>query len=177
MRFVNRTHYRTDHLKAIAHRVAERELDPEKRKRVVVEVVYSRTRHVSGKAWIGGRNMVIRIPRSGASRPEVAFVFAHEYAHLRGMRHRAMGPSYKWSTGMSLFAWADAMPLEVKPERGAPTLDEKRERRIEHARDMVARWEQNVKRGETHLRKWTRRLRAAERRMGVAASPSQLRKS
>lgn len=70
MKITNGTHWRTDHLKAILQRAAEQELEPAKRKAVIVTVSYS-ARHgsSSGCASIGGRHMTMRLPK-GPSVPK-----------------------------------------------------------------------------------------------------------
>ena len=40
MKFLNQTHWRTDHLKAIIQRVAEDELSPSQRKTMVIHLTY-----------------------------------------------------------------------------------------------------------------------------------------
>lgn len=65
MKIVNKTHWRTDHLKAILQRCAEMELEPAKRRRITVTVVYSGKRHdgSSGCAFVGGTRARVRIPK------------------------------------------------------------------------------------------------------------------
>jgi hypothetical protein len=71
MKIINKTHWRTDHLKAILQRCAEMELEPAKRRRMVVTIVYSGKRHdgSSGCAYVGGTRARIRIPK-GPRQPE-----------------------------------------------------------------------------------------------------------
>src|SRR6185436_17871046 len=61
MKIINQTIWRTDQLKAILQTAAEIELEPAKRKRLIVTVSYTRGGHSSGCAWIGGRHATVRI--------------------------------------------------------------------------------------------------------------------
>lgn len=54
MKIINKTHWQTEHLKAIISRVAQNELDPKHRKHLVVTVGYNRSKsgHSSGHAYL-----------------------------------------------------------------------------------------------------------------------------
>lgn len=71
MRIINKTHWSTSHLKTILQLCAEMELEPAKRRRMIVTVVYSGKRRdsSSGCAFIGGRVATVRIPK-GPRQPE-----------------------------------------------------------------------------------------------------------
>lgn len=71
MKVINKTHWDTVQLKAILQRVAKMELEPDKRRKVVVTVSYTGTRSnsSSGHATIGGRYCTIRIPK-GPRQPD-----------------------------------------------------------------------------------------------------------
>lgn len=75
MKIINRTHWQTKHLKAILQRCAEMELEPDKRRRMVVTIVYSGKRHdsSSGCAPIRGSRAKVRIPK-GPRQPEKRIV-------------------------------------------------------------------------------------------------------
>lgn len=75
MKIINKTVWRTDHLKAVLQRCAEMELEPAKRRRMVVTIVYSGKRHdgSSGCAFVGGTRALIRIPK-GPRQPDKRFV-------------------------------------------------------------------------------------------------------
>ncbi len=185
MRIHNKTLWRTDHLKAILQRVAERELEPVKRKQLIVTVSYTRGAQSSGCAYIGGRHATVRIrhPFSRARiykySPQaltpgqhaelllhVASVAAHEFAHIRGMDHATMPANYKWSgRWRDYVSWVNGMPLEVKPTKvlAKPTADDK----LAHVLTMKARAETRVRRATTILKRWKAReryyLKAAHR--------------
>jgi len=70
MKIINQTIWNTAHLRAILQHAAEVELEPKKRKDLIVTVCYTRGGHSSGCAFIGGRHATIRIrhPFSRAAR-------------------------------------------------------------------------------------------------------------
>ena len=182
MKVRNLTLWRTDQLRAILQRAAEQELDPAKRRVLVVTVSYTRGADSSGCAYIGGRHATVRIrhPHSRAAHhvhfasgervahdaPErlaelvlrFAHVAVHEFAHIRGMRHAAMPNYYRWSGKWREYVqWAATMPLDVKPTRvvAKPSVDDK----LAHVLKMKALAETRVKRAQTILRRWKARER------------------
>lgn len=182
MKVINETVWRTDQLRAILQLAAERELEPAKRKRLVVRVCYTRGGHSSGCAWVGGRHATVRIkhPESrartwqgqdqAAAVAETVVRFAsvavHEFAHIRGMHHDTMPANYKWhGRWRDYVAWAVGMPLEPKPAKvkAKPTVDDK----LAHVLRMKRLAETRLKRAQTILRKWRQReryyLKAAQR--------------
>lgn len=70
MKVINKTVWRTDQLRAILQRAAEQELEPAKRKTLVVTVEYTRGGYSSGCAYLGGRHATVRIrhPKSRRAR-------------------------------------------------------------------------------------------------------------
>jgi hypothetical protein len=181
MKIINRTVWRTDHLKAILQAAAERELEPSKRKVLIVTVSYTRGGHSSGCAWIKGRNATVRVrhPESRAQyaapmvKSELVLHFAsvasHEFAHIRGMRHSNMPLNYTWrGRWREYVAWAADMPLEVKPvtAKAAPTPDVK----LAHVQAMLKTAETRMKRAATIVRKWKARERYYLRAMAARAS-------
>lgn len=71
MKIINKTHWNTSHLRSILQLCAEMELEPAKRRRVHVEIVYAGKRHnsSSGHAQIGGTRCRVRIPK-GVRQPD-----------------------------------------------------------------------------------------------------------
>ena len=169
MKIINRTIWRTDHLKAILQKAAEIELEPAKRKVLVVTVSYTRGHYSSGCAYLGGRHATVRIqhPESRSRRiaaqpsPEqkqelvihFASVAAHEFAHIRGADHQTMSAKYKWTGSWREYvAWAADMSLEPKPAKAIikPSIDAK----LDHVLAMKAKAVTRVKRATTLLNKW-----------------------
>lgn len=221
MKVINKTVWRTDHLKAILQEAARREFDDgARRKRLRVTVEYTRNGGSSGCAFIGGNSCVVRIanpngrvadyidvpltdPRKAVCiesrdgvpvskqvrvrrapinvdnrkametlRLHFASVASHEFAHCRGMDHARMPNNYKWSGRWREYvAWAEQMPLEVKPVKTV-SLDEKRDQRYANICARLALATTRRKRAETIEKKWVRRKRAAEKRMAAARTES-----
>jgi len=75
MRVINKTHWRTDQLRAILQKATEIELEPAKRKQLVVEVTYTGTRRggSSGCAFVGGTWARVRIPK-GPEQPNARWL-------------------------------------------------------------------------------------------------------
>ncbi len=175
MKVDNRTHWRTDHLRAFLSRVAADELEPQKRKRLRVEVRYNRQRdrgYCSGEAVVGGCWIKVMVPSQVVDRVDLAGVIAHEMAHARGMGHdrmRGCGRYRRVEGHRERYAWAESLPLERKPRAAAPSLEERRAGRREHALSMVRKWEAKRRLATTKLRLWTRRQYAVERTLALAA--------
>lgn len=124
MKIENRTHWKTEHLRAFASRVAETELEVEGRKRAKLIFEYTRAGRggSSGRAWYASQRAVVRVARNHPDKLDLAMVIAHEMAHLRGLRHESPAMSrspryHRVGTWKKVYAWADAMPLEVDPAK------------------------------------------------------------
>lgn len=171
MKIENRTHWRTDHLRAFVVLVADLELDSEKRRGYTVLFKYGRRGVVSGRAHIGGSSCRIMLPKLGVGKPGLAYVLAHEMAHSRGLNHKGMrgAARYTWKYG-TLYDWALALPLDIKTASPKVSTEEKRASKMVNAEKMVGVWEKRVKRSNTWLKKWRRRLRAMELRQAATAS-------
>jgi hypothetical protein len=179
MRILNKTDWRTDHLRAFVSRIAAVELNADQRKCLVVHVSYTRPgarwlrakTGSSGYAYYGGRHAYIRIHKDEPDKIDLAFVIAHELAHVRGMRHRLMRGSvlYDRVPGMrEHYAWAEAMPLEKRPEK--PKAVVAPDAKLNHARAMLAVNESKLKRYTTLVKKWRKRVQYYERRgLSIAA--------
>jgi hypothetical protein len=176
MKIVNKTHWRTDHLRAFLRRAADTEFSglPDKWKRGVATFVYTRrngSSYSSGCATLNGFHMTIRLSKHTPDKIDLAEVIAHEMAHLRGMTHDKMrgSPLYRRvGRHREIYAWGDTLPLEIKPPRTKkrPGPDVK----LEHARKMLARNETKLKRITTIVKKWRLKVRYYERReLAVAA--------
>lgn len=191
MKLSNETVWRTDQLRALIARVAEEELDPEIRRRLLVEIRPGRRRYIHGRAGLGGAHVRLWLPapvtrslrESADGRPvrrllnaaRLAFVVAHELAHCRGMDHRKMrgNPRYSWVEGWEAFyGWAAEIAIEPQPAPPRPGLAARRQARVEHARALLARWERAARLAARRAQRWRRRLRAAERRLAEAATPT-----
>ena len=186
MKIVNKTRWKTAHLKAILQRAAEQELEPVKRKALHVTVSYTRGAHSSGCAYIKGRYATVRIrhPYSRSWRAKhdkasaeqtrelvlhFASVAVHEFAHIRGMDHQNMPANYKWSGRWREYvAWAAAMPLEVQPVKTKAKVPV--DAKLEHARKMLKLAATRVKRAQTIAKKWKAKERYYLRAMAARAA-------
>jgi hypothetical protein len=206
MKVDNKTDWRTDQLKAIIMRVAKEELDPKKAKRVTIQVYYTKRRarvvikkdaegnvlrddsghpihhriyedHGScGYAYLRGFWCRVGLGRDTVDKPDFAKVVAHEFAHLRGMRHGAAMncKRYKRVPGYrDFYAWANDMPLEKKPKKEKPKGMELREQKLHQAEQQVKVWEKRIKRAETWLRKWKKKVTYHKRQLRVAAAKTK----
>jgi hypothetical protein len=176
MRVSNQTPWRTDHLKAIAKRVAETELDPATRSRFLLRFRLGRQRpsgSCSGRAPIGGSRIQVNVPPRHVDHVDLAFVIAHEMAHARGVTHSQMrgSPRYRRLEGTrAIYAWAAEMPLERQLVRAKPTTDERRAVKLERARAMLAKWQRRQKSAAGYVKRWSARVRRLEGLERLAAS-------
>lgn len=169
MRIVNKTAWRTDHLRAFISRVAETEFEPWRRKRLRVDVDYRRgLGDCRGYAWINSNFFQLRLPREDVDRVDLALTIAHELAHCRGLDHKDMrgNARYSFTKGRGyreVYAWADGLPLEKRNPKlkVRPSVSTK----VAHAEAKVVEWERRLKKGTTILKKWRRRVRDLKRRI------------
>ena len=128
MRIENKTAWRTEPIRALLERVLAEEIpDPQKRAAVHVTLLNSRQRRLGsmkGSAKLGGTEVTLRLPpgwRAGLTFPDgtdiamrLAHLAAHEYAHLRGLKHSDMrgSPRYRPQNANELrqaFGWAKGL--------------------------------------------------------------------
>ncbi|MEW6210613.1 MAG: hypothetical protein AB1631_19775 [Acidobacteriota bacterium] len=171
MKIRNDTDYRTDHLRAIIQRVAVAELDPNDRKRLLVEVAYRRNgQQTIGKGAIGALWIRLTIERDTPDKVLFAHIVAHELAHNRGLQHRGMKGSirYDYVDGWrEYYGWAEAMPLEKKELKTKPKSD-LQIMRYQRVLELEKGWRTKLKRAETALKKLRRKRRYYERALVAA---------
>lgn len=185
MKLRNLTAWSTRDLRALIVRALRaQEIEPREYRSLRVEVVYARSRCVSGCAYIGrvelteerlrasrtlGHRMTLRLraPWRGPLDPrEVAAVAIHEAAHLRGVRHRQMEPSLLYCYP-SIAEWAAGMPLRHSEPKKKPRPGD--EQKLAHAQALALAAERKVARWQRRLRKLRTRVRYYERKMEKAA--------
>lgn len=157
MKVVNKTHFRTDDLRRILSRCAERELDAAKRKVLHVTVCYARRRGTaSGCAHIGGRYATVRINKHEPNAAAFAWVAMHEFRHIRGWSHREMKATYCDADTLP-YAWANELGIRrAEPKRKErPGVDAK----LAHAERMHRQALTRQKRATTIARKWAAKIR------------------
>jgi hypothetical protein len=187
LKIVNKTDWHTADLKRIAHAaLVAAGARPFKFREVTVYVNESQRRsgRVHGKAWIGRhidpQNWVLFLPTpERAARhytrellKRIACQVAHHEAlHAVGARHADMTDEQRYCT--QAVPWADGLVLrskaEVRPPKPEPAPEEARqaafEDRLAHVRAMHKRSLTRAKRAATLEKKWSRRLRALERKV------------
>lgn len=179
MRITNKTKYESAPLIELARRVAEVELDPEKRKVMRVDFVQT-VRGISKGGYvglchrIGGNHVDIIVPANPkkVSAAHIAAVLAHEYAHARGMRHRGpngMGrnPRYRWVKGWrdTVTSYIDGIVIKPREKKVVKLEDDDKLARAQ-ARLLV--WEKKRRRCETGIKTWKRRVRYYEKKVAAA---------
>jgi hypothetical protein len=173
MRIDNATHWRSDQIRALALKVAETELDPGRVKGFTVRVRYGhRGPSTSGHAMYHSRSCQVNVGSDQIDVVNMAHTLAHEMAHTRGLRHRAMRGSirYRYVTGWrEFYAWAKEFPIEQRAEPVTPTVVEKRERRVQHAERMAVTWERKARLATARAKRWRVRARVAQRYIERAA--------
>lgn len=132
MRVINKTGWRTDHLRAFARAVADRTLDAKHRKTLLVEFRSSRSRGVAGYAYYNlvwdrrngwHRYARITVPTGKKLAPNkraLVSVLEHEMLHTIGQKHpgdhgnHTMRGHYDDQTlAAERLAWAETLPLEI----------------------------------------------------------------
>lgn len=173
MKIDNVTHWRSDQIRALALKIAEAELDPGRVQGFTVRVRYgSRGAGVSGHAWYHSRVCQVNVGSDQIDVVNLAQALAHEMAHTRGLKHAAMRGSvkYRYVPGWrEYYAWANDYPIEKRAAPVAPTLDEKRARRLKHAESMAATWERKAKLAAARAKRWRVKVRNTQRYIEKAA--------
>ena len=161
---VNETHWRTDQLRKIAMAAAQKELTVAQRKKMTVYFRHSRKgwyghRH-TGSAYLNSNAITVNLPKEGAVPWKVAYICVHEYAHTKGFRHKDINglAKYDWNAKgcEEWYEWAKDFPLEKKPpeKKKRKTADDK----LAHYEKLVAQWETKLKRAQTYVRKYKKKV-------------------
>lgn len=139
----------------------------------------------------GRPRMWLRIPPE-VDVPRLVWLVRHEVAHWANLRHAQMGTALRywsrderlrpvagpvgcerpipaWAEGLTVAVVADVEPV-VRKIRREVDADARRAKRIEHARTMLARAERRAKIAATCVKRWRRRLAAAERAQAKVAT-------
>ena len=135
-----------------------------------------------------------RVPLDAVTRIQpldvAAFVWLvrHEVAHWRGLKHKQMSATIRywkaWNVaGRPLPSWADGLTVAIddappaRTKKAAPSADDARVKRVAHARAMLEKAEKKVKTADMLVKRWTRRLGAADRAIQRAATKGSSRPS
>ena len=173
MKIVNKTHWRTSHLRDFIRRVALSEIEAPARKALHVVVKYNHQKgqgSCSGRASLARPVITIMVPSQVVDRVDLAHTIAHELAHTRGMQHRQMNrnPQYcRIGDWRQRYAWAEMMPLERSMPKAKPKADAQMQR-YQRALASEKRWLTKLKRAQTALAKLRSKLRYYERVLTAA---------
>lgn len=166
------------------------------RKDLEVEIVYSASGRHTGCAYLRGAYARIRLPRprplperlktrlltegradtiarfEDYHKPDpvtLAWLFAHEFAHVRGQRHATMTGDVMrcTNTARARYVWAAELPIRLKTEKPKPTSVDRVGARFTHARVMLAKAETRRKRAVTIEKKWRAKVRYYERTLAA----------
>jgi len=163
--FNNKTHWRSDHIRAfIAHELKDERPDLCKRgaPALKVKVTYTRragSSYSSGCAYLNSNWMNIRLSKHTPDKVELGHVIAHELAHTRGMNHDKMRGNSRYSRVGSyreVHAWANDLPLErvEKKSRKKPV-----DLKLTHAQKMLKAALTREKRAITLRKKWAAKVK------------------
>lgn len=164
IRIVNRTPWRTDHLRAFV--VQARAMVFEKDERKPLAVFFERSRTVlHGRAAVGGSRSRVWLPCVRTpDRLTLAQLIAHELAHNAGARgERWMRRRAAFGVGdrgdAERFAWAYTLPLERTPAPAPAPESERIASALAGIEARAARWQSKAKRAATALKKLARSRR------------------
>lgn len=122
----------------------------------------------SGHAYVHGSFAHISVPKIGVDKIDLAHTIAHEFGHLRGMRHRDMTGGALWyriGNWREIYAWADALPLGKKTVRAKATADERRKAKFLSMEARLRIWESKERRAKNAIKKLRRKLAQTKRAM------------
>jgi hypothetical protein len=183
--FSNRTHWNTAQVKALVYKIGSDEgFSVAKMRKLKYEISYHGAGDFGclGKAVLGdslkshGLWMRLVLPKNGdIDIVRFAMTIAHEWAHVKGYDHADMIDSTRWYYHMNgnhdteyeakcreRYAWAKEWKIEADVS-GRPSLEEvkqkERVKKLAQAQRMAKRTASRIKRLQTALKKWQRRVR------------------
>lgn len=163
----NKTEFCTRAIRSMILAVARRELKPGQYKNLVVEIGRPRRDYVTGKALISRTSATARfaiyIPKDQTDMVEVAHRVKVCLDYVRG--------AYGYKDGTQFRDWYKYTPkpenYQYIPSQTLPKTVSKPKKvkgseaaleGMKNAQERVAYWEGRLRRAETHLKKWKRRL-------------------
>lgn len=180
MKIVNKTHWDTAPLRKLVARIAQDECEPEKRKRLRVEVVPARRRYSNGFAYVGGTYSRIRVPNphrvewTNQQQIDLASLIAHELAHNHGhsgerwMRAKSCVRYGRRSDEQAAFyAWALSPEYMMRPREKKLVVKPGPDDKLDKAQERLASWERKAKYAANKIRKYRLRVRYYERKMAA----------
>jgi hypothetical protein len=165
VRITNHTNWNTRDIARLIHRCAELENVSLKNARVTVKNRRNggwKLGHCTYGTLLNPRvRMLLLIPKEPVlDSIQLAHVICHELAHAKGLRHTEMrNIRYGWADGWKeYYQWAAEYTIAVKPEPAQLTIEDRRAKRLEHARAMLRRAATRAKRARTIETRWKRRV-------------------
>lgn len=188
MKVTNKTNWQTSDLKKIFIECCKTKLDSWKY--LKVEVTYSASRWIHGRAGYGGGlrgggNVKIFLPRNPIDKKYIdgryteprpyaflnfkqvlAWVFIHELHHVLGKHHREMKDSYylhwrSYARNPEKMSWVDDLQLRKEEVKEKPKMD-LQTKRYEHVLAALKIKKSKLKRLQNQIKKWTQKRKYYE---------------
>ena len=121
-----------------------------------------------GYVTCAGLNMSLTVPRDPArfSRDQFARLIYHEVLHWKGVKHDEMTEDQRWCRGAAP-AWCSDVEVVFRASKATPdkaaAKTEAKKAKLAHAREKLVNAERKLKLAETIVKRWQRRVAAAER--------------
>lgn len=176
-KIINRTKFRTRHLRAFvtrAYPIAVKSAGSQRvaalerwTGRITISFARSNRRYAGGStghAYLNSGRAHVGISDTPNHR-DFARVIAHEFGHCFGMRHADMSGGPLWGLGMSdeqsvrVYGWADALPLDAVAPKAKPTKDERHALKLRRIETLLKSWHTKQKRATTAIKKLTSQQR------------------
>ena len=182
MRLDNRTDWDGEQLKELVRRVAEVErLTAADTAGMTVRVDYRRRNNRPGgwrndyfRGWSRKGSGVLRldcVKGEAVDKAEAAKAVATAFMEEQGGTWSSRSKDYGWGEGWrERWAWADALPMERRPElpKERPAPDVKVAEEMQRCLVRIVEWERKQKLAGTKLRVWKARLRRYARKLDKA---------
>ena len=157
--------------------ITVRLLPPKQKRREFKQDILRReiTPEGNQRLWLGNGRYVTETVENEVDKPWFACVVAHEMAHARGMRHRQMcgSPRYTWrgvkpggTTFREVYAWANDYPVEVKQPKVKvePPAEVVVMKEYERAKAKAGEWSRKLATARRKAREWKAKARYYEKK-------------
>jgi len=161
MKIDNHTHYVTSDLKSFILRGIKESVkagEDNRSERLTVKIIYSRGRifqRHTGYAYLNGTFMCLRIPKEFLKKESFARLVMHEYDHVIGYRHRQMDWNYN-------IEWSNDYEIRVQVSAVKEKIDIQMVR-YERTKKLLKEKQTQLKRLQTSIRKYTKRVKYYEK--------------
>lgn len=167
MKILNKTSYSTKDISQILNWCLKRE--GMVGKNLVVEIIETRRVYDSHRDFVGGyayygegdynqRNYImLKLAKRGTFKAfDLAHTFIHELAHTRGVKYEEM----------EIYLEEDEVPEMQINKKNVPQKKDFRAARYENAIKKSKEYERKVKRTQNLLKKWNKKVRYYQKKMG-----------